>query len=410
MESPVAGRQSPDDGLSYRSPAARYQPDSAEVAQAASAWRSGYVHVPFCARRCPYCDFAVVAADEAGGGETDRYVDALVAEIGMETTPFRLGAINVGGGTPTRLLPAQLDRVLESLEARFGIEDGAEISIEANPEDWTDDVARTLRSIGFNRVSFGIQSLDPAVLAALGRTHSPKQARDAVRAARAAGFATTNVDLIYGTPEETDASWGRSIDGVLDLEPEHLSAYALTVEGGTGLSRAVLAGAPAPDPDQQADRFEYAAEAADAAGLVRYEVSNWASADHVCRYNLSTWMMGEYVAFGTGAHDHRNGTRGRNIRRLDAYLAHVEGGDRPRSGSERLDAFETERERFMVGLRLAAGVESGAIGGPFLASAGGKRLADAGVIGTSGARVLVLEPLLTDLVARSVLSVSADDC
>ena len=410
METPVAGRQTPDDGLSCELPAASSRPDSAEIAQAASDWRSGYVHVPFCARRCPYCDFAVVAADEPGGVETDRYVDALVAEIGMETVPFPLDAVNVGGGTPTRLQPAHLSRILETLDARFGIAERAEISIEANPEDWTDDVARTLRSIGFNRVSFGVQSLDPAVLTALGRVHSPEQARSAIRAARSAGFATTNVDLIYGTPEETDPSWRRSVDGVLDLEPEHLSAYALTVERGTGLSRAVLAGAPAPDPDQQADRFEYVAAAADAAGLIRYEVSNWAGGGHACRYNLSTWMMGEYVAFGTGAHDHRDGIRARNIRRLDAYLTHVEGDDRPRSGSEQLNVFETERERFMVGLRLVAGVDAGTIGGPFLASADGKRLAEAGVIGTSGARVRVLKPLLTDLVARSVLSVSADDC
>ncbi len=396
--------------MSLEARATSYEPNSPELAAAAAGWQSGYVHVPFCARRCPYCDFAVVAADEAGGGETDRYVDALAVEIGMESGPFRLDAVNVGGGTPTRLQPAHLGRILEALDTRFGIADGAEVSIEANPEDWTDDLARTLRSIGYNRVSFGVQSLDPAVLGALGRAHSPEQARDAVRVARSAGFTTINVDLIYGTPEESDASWSCSVDGVLDLEPEHLSAYALTVEGGTGLSRAVLAGAPAPDPDQQADRFEYVAAAAEAAGLVRYEVSNWAGSGHACRYNLSTWMMGEYVAFGTGAHDHRNGIRGRNIRRLDAYLAHVDGDDRPRSGGERLNAFETERERFMVGLRLAAGVESGTIGGPFLASAEGTRLVEAGVIGTSAGRVVVLKPLLTDLVARSVLSVSADDC
>ena len=185
---------------------------------------------------------------------------------------------------------------------------------------------------------------------------------------------------------------------------------ALTVEGGTALSRAILDGAPAPDPDEQADRFEYVADAAADAGLIRYEVSNWAGAGHACRYNLSTWMMGEYVAFGTGAHDHRDGIRARNIRRLDAYLNRIEGGERPRSGSEELDAFESERERFMVGLRLAAGVDVGRIGRSFLATSDGRRLTEAGVIGTAGNRVVVHTPLLTDLVARSVLSVSADDC
>lgn len=385
-------------------------PDSIALAEDASSWRSAYVHIPFCARRCPYCDFAVVAADEPGGGEIDRYVDAVIAEISMEPGSFAVDAVNFGGGTPTRTPLPYLGRIVDAIHNRLGITRGAEISIEANPEDWTGDLARELRSIGFNRVSFGLQSLDPAVLHALGRVHSPEQATSAVVAAQSVGFATVSIDLIYGTPEESDASWRRSVDGVLALEPDHLSAYALTVEGGTALSRSVIAGAPAPDPDLQADRFEYADAAAGVAGLARYEVSNWARAGHTCRYNLSTWMMGEYAAFGTGAHDHRFGVRSRNTRRFDAYLARIDAGDRARSGSERLDAFESERERFMVGLRLAVGVENGSIGGPFLASEQGRRLADAGVVGLRNGRVVVLKPLLTDLVARSVLSVSADDC
>ncbi len=351
-----------------------------------------------------------MAADEPGGGEIGRYVDAVVAEVGMEPGPFAVDAVNFGGGTPTRVPRSQLGRILDAIDGLLGITSGAEISIEANPEDWTDDFARELRAIGFNRVSFGVQSLDPGVLYALGRVHSPEQATAAVVIAKSAGFDTVSVDLIYGTPEESEASWRGSVDGVLALEPNHLSAYALTVEGGTALSRSVIAGAPGPDPDLQADRFEYLEAGAGAAGLTRYEVSNWARAGHTCRYNLSTWMMGEYAAFGTGAHDHRFGVRSRNIRRFDAYLAQIDAGERARSGSERLDAFESERERFMVGLRLAVGVENGSIGGPFLASDQGRRLADTGVVGVRNGRVVVLKPLLTDLVARSVLSVSADDC
>lgn len=385
-------------------------PNSPVLAEAARLWNSVYVHVPFCARRCPYCDFAVVAADEAGGSDTARYVDALVAEIGMEPDPSEVHAINLGGGTPTRLHPHDLARIVSTLDHRFGIADNAEISIEANPEDWAFGFARDLRRIGFNRVSFGIQSFDPAVLESLGRVHSPQDAEQAVAAARSADFSTINIDLIYGTPEETDESWRRSVDRAVELEPEHLSAYALTVEGGTALSRAVLAGAPAPDPDQQADRYEHLDEVARSAGLVRYEFSNWARPGHTCRYNLSTWMMGEFSAFGTGAHDHRGGVRARNIRRLDAYLDQVEAGVRPRSGSECLDEFESERERFMVGLRLVAGVRTGSIGGPFVSSEEGRRLVDAGVIGARDGRVVVLKPLLTDRVARSVLSVSPGDC
>jgi oxygen-independent coproporphyrinogen-3 oxidase len=352
----------------------------------------------------------VVAADEPGGSDIDRYVDALVAEIGMEPGPFPVAAVNFGGGTPTRVASAHLGRILNAIDVDLGITDGAEVSIEANPEDWTDDLAAELRSIGFNRVSFGVQSFDPRVLQALGRVHSPEQAARAVVTANSAGFDSVSVDLIYGTPQESDASWRVSVDSALALEPSHLSAYALTVEGGTALSRLIRAGAPAPDPDAQADRFEYVDEAAGAARLVRYEVSNWAGAGHACRYNLSTWMMGEYAAFGTGAHDYRFGVRSRNVRRLDAYLSRIEAGERARSGLEQLNTFESERERFMIGLRLATGVEPGLIGGPFLASEDGRRLADAGVVGLSGGRVVVHRPLLTDLVARSVLSVSPDDC
>ena len=386
------------------------RPDSIGLADRARSWRSAYVHIPFCARRCPYCDFAVVAADEAGGLNTARYVDALVAEIGMEPDPSELQAINFGGGTPTRLHPDDLARVIDAIDAQFGIADGAEISIEANPEDWTLAFAQSLRDIGFNRVSFGIQSFDPVVLEALGRVHSPGDAEDAFSAARTAGLSNVNIDLIYGTPEETEESWRRTVERAVELEPDHLSAYALTVEGGTELSRAVLAGAPEPDPDDQADRYEYLDEMARSAGFIRYEVSNWARPGRSCRYNLSTWMMGEFSAFGTGAHDYRHGVRARNIRRLDVYLEQVEAGTRPRSGSERLDDFESERERFMVGLRLAAGVSTGSIGGPFVASDEGRPLIEAGVIGVREDRVVVLKPLLTDLVARSVLSVSPSDC
>src|SRR5665811_597812 len=244
----------------------------------------------------------------------DRYVKALIAETDLESAPFVLDAVNFGGGTPTRLDPSQLGRILDAVDARFGLVAGAEVSIEANPEDWSPVFATDLRSIGFNRVSFGIQSFDPAVLDALGRRHLPEHASQAVGDARTAGFSTVNMDLIYGTPSESDRSWAATVERAIALEPDHLSAYALTVEGGTALSRSVLAGAPGPDPDTQADRYEYLAETARSAGLVRYEISNWAAPGHACRYNLSTWMMGEFVAFGTGAHDHRNGARSRNIR------------------------------------------------------------------------------------------------
>jgi len=386
------------------------RPDSIALAGQASSWRSAYVHVPFCARRCPYCDFAVVAAGEAGAEDTERYVEALIDEIGLESGPFPIDAVNFGGGTPTRLDGSDLERIIASIRDRFGLASDAEVSIEANPEDWSPRYAAALRGAGFNRVSFGVQSFDPTVLAYLGRRHSPEQAERAVIDARSAGFETVNIDLIYGAPVETDPSWTATVDRALALRPDHVSAYALTVEGGTELSRSVRDGAPAPDADVQADRWERLAAQTSSVGLVRYEISNWATPGHACRYNLSTWAMGEFVAFGTGAHDHRDGTRARNVRRLDAYVERVERGERPRSGSEHLSDFERERERFMVGLRLAAGVEAGCVGSAFLASAEGRRLLDARVIGSADGRVRVVRPLLTDLVARSVLSVSPEDC
>lgn len=381
-------------------------PDSPRLADAAAGWKSAYLHLPFCARRCPYCDFAVVTAAEAGEGETvERYLDAVVMEIAM-TQPFGpVDAVNLGGGTPSRLTPAQLGRLLAAIERRHGLAAGAEISLEANPEDWTPEYGDALVALGFTRISLGVQSFDPAVLRSLGRQHTPDQAETAVREA-IERFVTVNVDLIYGTPGESVRSWRETVDRTLGLEPEHLSAYALTVERGTELSRQIAAGAPAPDPDDQATKYEYLAERAPAVRLVRYEVSNWCRPGHHCRYNLSTWAMGEYLGIGLGAHEHRDRRRSRNVRRLDAYVDRVRAGHRPLAGSERLDAAAAEHERIAIGLRLAAGVVGGELGERFVGGEDGKRLVDAGALAVIGNRLVVPRPLLTDAVARASLSVS----
>ena len=204
----------------------------------------------------------------------------------------------------------------------MGPQRDSEVSIEANPEDWSPALAGALRAVGFNRVSFGAQSFDPATLGRLGRRHSPSQIVSAVAAARDAGFRSINLDLIFGTPG--DDSWERTLHSALDLKPDHLSCYALTVEPGTELFRQVAAGAPSPDPDTQADQWESAAGLAAEAGLVRYEVSNWARPGHAVNYNLAVWAQAEYLAFGLGAHGFRNSVRSQNFRRLDSYLAAVE--------------------------------------------------------------------------------------
>ncbi|MGA7271008.1 MAG: radical SAM family heme chaperone HemW [Acidimicrobiia bacterium] len=376
------------------------RPDSVEVAEAAARLRSAYVHVPFCARVCPYCDFAVV---EGRDDLADRYLAALMASI-VRAEPWEpLDAVFVGGGTPSRFGVGRLTAVLSALRDRFGLTPEAEATLEANPEDWNDDLASALVEAGFTRVSFGAQSFDSEVLDCLGRRHGPGDISRSVASARRAGFASISLDLIFGTPGEGLSAWERTVEQAVALEPDHLSCYALTVEKGTPLSRQVLSGAPAPDPDLQADQYELASELLAGAGYVRYEVSNWARPGHVCRYNLSVWGQGEYEAFGTGAHGFRNGARFRNVRRLDAYLERVEAGVSPRAGEDRLAGFEAELDRVFVGLRRVAGVSDGPGVQALLSSQEGRRLVEAGLVEHGSGHLRVVDPLLTDEVERAVL-------
>jgi oxygen-independent coproporphyrinogen-3 oxidase len=373
------------------------QPDTVERA---AGWRSAYVHFPFCARVCPYCDFAVV------GGADDRvseYVDALVAEISMEPEWHRLDAVFVGGGTPSRAALPSMNRILEALDGRFGLADDAEITLEANPEDWTEAHSDGLVEAGFNRVSFGVQSFDPGVLAALGRMHTPEQAEAAVGTARVSGFASVSVDLIYGHPDESDASWLETLETTVAVGPDHVSTYSLTVEPGTELWKEVRSGAPAPDADVQADRWEQATSTLGAAGYVRYEVSNHARPGHGCRYNLSVWGQGEYLAFGLGAHSYRDGVRSRRVRRLDSYIERVRSGIGPIQASDVIEGWDAELERLMLGLRRSAGVRAGEGGRALLATDRGARLIEAGVLAVVGDRLVAANPLLTDEIIRAVL-------
>lgn len=377
------------------------RPDSPELADGAAGWASAYVHVPFCARICPYCDFAVV---EGRDELADRYLAAVEDEIGSRPEWRPLDAVFVGGGTPSRFGSVRLAGLVAALDKRFGLAPEGEVTLEANPEDWTPELAAQLVEAGYTRVSFGAQSFDALVLSCLGRRHTPARITEAVAAARSAGFRSVSVDLIFGTPGETLARWRTTVDQAIDLGTDHVSCYALTVERGTPLSRSVAGGAPAPDPDLQADQYELADELLSAAGLVRYEVSNWGRPGHGCRYNLSVWAQGEYEAFGNGAHGFRHGRRFRNVRRLDAYIERVEGARDPRAGEEELTVVERERERLFLGLRRAAGVADGRGVEALLASADGRRLLSAGVIEYSNGRLRVARPLLTDEAERAVLA------
>ena len=385
----------------------RVRPDDPGLADQAAGWRGAYVHIPFCRRVCPYCDFAVVADRD---DLRDRYVDAVVAEIAMAEPFGPLQAVAFGGGTPSRLDAAGLGRILGALSARFGFAAAAEVSLEANPEDWTPGLAEGLVAAGFTRVSLGAQSFDPLVLGDLGRLHTPDGTRVAVDVAREAGLLNVNLDLIFGSPAESERSWDHTVAAALSCGVEHLSTYALTVERGTALSRAVRAGGLAPDPDVQADRYERALAAAEAAGLVRYETSNHAVAGAACAYNLLTWGQGEYEAFGTAAHGHRHRTRYWNVRRVDRYLERVESGIRPESGREPLDGADRERERLILGLRRAAGVVVGSGGKALLASLEGRRLVEAGVLALRDGRLVVERPLLGDQASRAVLALTLPDC
>lgn len=375
---------------------------SVPAADVAAQERAAYVHIPFCHRRCPYCDFAVVDL-EAESASFDRYTAALEAEIAMEPGWLPLHAINLGGGTPSLLGPEQVGRILGALEQRFGLAPDAEISIEANPEDWTAPQAAALRDIGINRVSLGVQSFNTAVLAALGRLHDSATAIAAVETAQRTGYDVVNLDLIFGTPGESMAAWHDSVATALDLGVNHLSAYALTVELGTALSRSIRDGAAGPDEDDLADKYEHLLSAV-GGRLIHYEVSNWAESGRECRYNLTTWAQGEYLGFGLGAHGHRDGIRIRNVRRLDAYLDRVEQGMSPEAGREELGDWEREKERVYLGLRRRSGVVLGAAGAALLASPHGMRFLAAGVVEVAGDRLVLAQPLLADAVAREVLA------
>ncbi|CAN5209301.1 radical SAM family heme chaperone HemW [soil metagenome] len=368
------------------------------MAEQAAQVKAAYIHVPFCARLCPYCDFAVVTGRE---GETDRYFAALTTELEREEPWEPLGSVYVGGGTPSRVDPVRLGAVLDALWQKHGSTADPEVSIEANPEDWSPWRAEALRAAGFNRVSFGAQSFDPATLDRLGRRHSSSQIVAAVAAARDAGFRSINLDLIYGTPG--DGSWERTLHSALDLEPDHLSCYALTVEPGTELFRQVAAGEPAPDPDTQADQWEMVAALAAEAGLVRYEVSNWARPGHAVNYNLAVWAQAEYLSFGLGAHRFRNRGRSQNFRRLDSDLAAVETGHSARVAEEAVTGWGLEIERVFLGIRRTVGVVAGTAGEGLLASVEGSRLAEHGVIELVEGRLIVRKPLLTDAVLRALL-------
>ncbi|MFZ9852477.1 MAG: radical SAM family heme chaperone HemW [Ilumatobacteraceae bacterium] len=306
-----------------------------------------YVHVPFCRYRCDYCAFATF---------TDRdhlmlrYVEAVRAEVRREIERGMKSADTVffGGGTPSRLAPELLMSILDVIPRTSG----AEVTVECNPDDVSLEMFRVFADHGVNRISFGVQSMQGHVLASLGRTHDPDNVRRGVDAARGIGL-SFNLDVIYGAHGETVEDWERTVHSVVALDPPHVSAYGLTVEAGTP-----LADRPDkhPDDDRQAEMYEVADDLLTTAGLLNYEVSNWARPGHESRHNRVYWNQGDYRGFGSAAHSHDRGRRWWNVRTPDRYVEAIETGRSPQSSEEVLDAETRRIEGLQLALRTRGGV------------------------------------------------------
>jgi oxygen-independent coproporphyrinogen-3 oxidase len=325
-----------------------------------------YLHVPFCTVRCGYCDFNTYTATELGGGASQvAYADTALAEIalGARVTaaaglPARpASTVFVGGGTPTVLPAGDLVRMLDGVRGAWGLADDAEVTTEANPDSVTPESLAELARGGFTRVSFGMQSAVPHVLATLERTHDPRRIPDVVRWARDAGLAVS-LDLIYGTPGESLADWRTSLETALATGVDHVSAYALVVEQGTKMAVQVRRGDLAlPDEDDQAAKYELADDLLTEAGLHWYEVSNWARTPaDACRHNQSYWRNDDWWGVGPGAHSHVGGVRWWNVKHPRAYAARLDAGKSPAAGRETVEDASARLERVMLGVRLSEGL------------------------------------------------------
>jgi oxygen-independent coproporphyrinogen-3 oxidase len=319
-----------------------------------------YVHIPFCLTRCGYCDFNTY---EGLGHLSGRYVSALVREAELaapdwEGVPFV--SLFLGGGTPTTLPVEILGGLIDALAARFSFDEDAEITVEANPDTVDEPYLRALQGAGVTRLSLGVQSFDAAVLASLERVHSAESARRAFGAARRAGFDNVSIDLIYGANGEAVDSWARTVDEAIALSPDHVSAYALTIEPATPLGRKVGSGlVPAPDPDLQAEMYDLVCRRFAEAGYEHYEVSNWARPDRRSIHNVGYWRGRPYLGLGAGAHSFREGRRWWNVRPPQEYLRLLEEGRLAVGGQEVLTEDERQLERLLLGLRVADGVPEG---------------------------------------------------
>jgi len=364
-----------------------------------------YIHVPFCASRCGYCDFNTYVPDRED--QPSEFVEAALRELRRARSQLgdRMAqTVFVGGGTPTLLGADHLLRLLAGVGDTFGLAPGAEVTTEANPESVDAEMLRALRRGGFTRVSLGMQSAASHVLRSLDRVHTPGRAVAAAIEARDAGFDHVSLDLIYGTPGETDDDWERSLDAALSAGPDHVSAYALTVERGTALGAAIRRGAMrAPDEAAQARRYARADARLKAAGFHWYELSSWAlNLQARCRHNLGYWRSSDWWGIGPGAHSHVDGVRWWNVRRPATYAQRLASGESPAAGREVLSSEQRALEAVMLGIRVREGLSLSAL------SPAGARAARGEVerrrVAITGGRVELTDQgrLFADAVAREL--------
>jgi oxygen-independent coproporphyrinogen-3 oxidase len=325
-----------------------------------------YLHIPFCTAKCGYCDFNSYAGHEH---MIPSYAGTLVKDAALWRDAVRgrtVETVFFGGGTPSLNPPDEMRQILDGMRATFNVAADAEIALEANPGSLSEEYLRALRDIGFNRLSIGVQSFDDEDLVALDRIHTAQDARDAYAAARAAGFDNVNLDLIYGLPEQPLSAWRRNLEQAVELAPEHLSLYALTIEEGTPLARDVARGrVTAPDPDMQAEHYEWTQDRLAAAGYEHYEISNWARPGRECRHNLVYWQNREYLGLGAGAHSFLNGVRfstallpNRYAELVDESAAAADGTMRHVVGAEDVTPELAMADTMILGLRLAVGIDA----------------------------------------------------
>ena len=323
---------------------------------------SFYVHIPYCIKRCGYCDFNTYTPNELQDGATleivsNDYIDAILKELDSAPTDV-VPTIFFGGGTPSLLPAADLGRVITAIRTRNGLTDDCEITLEANPDSVTPEKMRQYLDAGFNRISFGMQSAVPHVLATLDRTHNPANVAKAVEMAREAGFSSVSVDLIYGTPGESLEDWRTSIESALSLGVDHISAYALIVESGTKLAAQIKRGdISMPNDDLMADMYLLVNQMCNQAGLQWYELSNWSKPGHECRHNIAYWENKNWWGLGPGAHSHIDGKRFWNLKHPTTYKAKLFGGESPILDSEILTEEQMRDESVMLAIRMREGID-----------------------------------------------------